>query len=98
MQILFAISILSFLVLLWAAVAFTRRIRATHQRESSSPQSQPDFSQYLFTAAEGADTPSSRPAHHQPVKNAEDASSWHASPATQTSANSHDEAISPKRD
>jgi len=98
MQILFAISILSFLVLLWAAVAITRRIRATHKRENSSTQSQPDFSQYLFAAAEGANTSSSHLVHHQPSKDAEDTKSWNISPTPQTSADSHDKATSPKRD
>lgn len=55
MRILFAISILSFLVLVWAAVAITRRIRASHKGESSSTPPQPEFSQYLFSAAKEVD-------------------------------------------
>ncbi|HUZ96938.1 MAG TPA: hypothetical protein VMU57_18695 [Edaphobacter sp.] len=54
MRILFAISILSFLALIWAAVAITRRIRASHKLESASTPVQPEFSQYLFAAAEDA--------------------------------------------
>jgi hypothetical protein len=60
MRILFAISILSFLVLVWAAVAITRRIRASHKRESSSAPPQPEFIEYLFSAAKDADSPSSQ--------------------------------------
>jgi hypothetical protein len=52
MQILFAISILCFLVLLGATVAMTRRIRANHRLEESSTQPRPDFSQYLFGAVQ----------------------------------------------
>jgi len=54
MQILFAISILSFLVLLGAIVAMTRRIRANHRLEESSTQMRPDFSQYLFGAVQSS--------------------------------------------
>ncbi|GGG85505.1 hypothetical protein [Edaphobacter dinghuensis] len=49
MRILFAISILCFIALIWAAVAITRRIRASHKFNNSS---KPEFSQYLFDAAE----------------------------------------------
>jgi hypothetical protein len=54
MRILFAISILSFLALIWAAVAMTRRIRASHKLNSATKPAQPEFSQYLFNAAENA--------------------------------------------
>jgi hypothetical protein len=81
MQILFAISILCFLVLLWAAVAMTRRIRASHRLERSSTQSQPDFSQYLLAAAQGNST----------------SESSNMQPATQTIASFQDKATSPKR-
>lgn len=63
MKILFAISILSFLVLLWAAIAITRRIRASHRLERSSASTQPEFSQYLFAATEGANAGPHSPAH-----------------------------------
>jgi hypothetical protein len=56
MRILFAISILSFLALIWAAVAMTRRIRASHKLNNASKPVQPEFSQYLFNAAENADS------------------------------------------
>jgi hypothetical protein len=54
MRILFAISILSFLALIWAAIAITRRIRTSHKLESASKPAEPEFSQYLFAAAEDA--------------------------------------------
>lgn len=49
MRILFAISILCFIALIWAVVAITRRIRASHKLTSAS---KPEFSHYLFEAAE----------------------------------------------
>jgi uncharacterized secreted protein with C-terminal beta-propeller domain len=55
MRILFAISILSFLALIWAVVAITRRIRSSHKLNSASKPAQPEFSHYLFNAAENAD-------------------------------------------
>ena len=50
MQILFAISIFSFLVLLWAAVAMTQRVRTDRRPKQSAARLQPDFSHYLFAA------------------------------------------------
>lgn len=62
MRILFAISILSFLALIWAAIAITRRIRASHKRNSAAASAQPEFSQYLFAAAEDShSSPPQRP-------------------------------------
>jgi len=62
MRILFAISILSFLALIWAAVAITRRIRASHNLNSASMSAQQEFSQYLFAAAEDShSSPPQRP-------------------------------------
>jgi hypothetical protein len=63
MKILFAISILSFLVLLWAAIAITRRIRASHRAERSGASTQPEFSQYLFAATESNDAAAHSAAH-----------------------------------
>jgi len=67
MKILFAISILSFLVLLWAAIAITRRIRASHRLERSSASSQPEFSQFLFAATEGANAGTHSPVPSGPT-------------------------------
>jgi len=52
MRILFAISMLCFLVLVWAAVAITRRIRTGHKHDISSDHLQGEFGQYLFAAVE----------------------------------------------
>jgi hypothetical protein len=58
MQILFAISILCFLVLLGATVAITRRIRANQRLRESSTQTRPDFSHYLFGAIQSSSSES----------------------------------------
>lgn len=86
MRILFAISILSFLALLWAAIAITRRIRASHRRENSSTLPQPEFSQYLFSAAKDANSRSSQ-----------DHSANRRWPASQSHTDSYNKAISAKR-
>lgn len=93
MKILFAISLLSFLVLLWAAVAITRRIRATHRLERSSTPAQPEFSQYLFAATEGANNPLSDSATHPLHQDLSASRSW---PANLSHTNSYDTATSPK--
>lgn len=86
MRILFAISILSFLVLLWAAVAITRRIRASHKLKASSTSTQPEFSQYLSAAAEGTNQTQSQA---NPARK-----NW---PANQDQINSYDKATSTER-
>lgn len=80
MQILFVISILSFLVLLWATVATTQHIRANHRLKFFVTQLQPDFDQYLFAAAQNASTSESLSFY----------------PAAETTANFQDKAILPK--
>jgi hypothetical protein len=86
MRILFAISIVSFLALLWAVVAITRRIRASHKRESSTTPSQQEFSQYLFSAAKDADSPSSQ-----------DHAAGRGGSANQSHADSYNKTISAER-
>lgn len=66
MRILFAISIVSFLALIWAAVAITRRIRASHKLNNASGEAQPEFSQYLFAAAEDGNHSLPHEAAHLP--------------------------------
>ena len=95
MQILFAISIVSFLVLVWAAVAITRRVRASHKLERASTPPQPDFSQFLFAAAEGENVPPS-PVQHQTARDISADLGWTISP-TESLMNSYDQTISSKR-
>jgi hypothetical protein len=98
MQILFVISILSLFVLLWSSVAITRRIRTSHKLESTSTQSQPDFSQYLFSANEGTHTSPSQSVQHPEDQDPAVYSSWNMSPSTQVRTHFDDKATSPKRD
>jgi len=94
MRILFAISILSFLILLWAALAIARRIRASHKVGSSSPTAQPEFSQYLFSAAEGANNPpppAASPSSSQNLSASKDR------PADPSHTNSYNKATSTER-
>jgi hypothetical protein len=97
MQILFVISILSLLVLLWSAVAITRRIRTSHKLESSSTQSQPEFSQYLFSATEGTNASPPQSVRHPEDHDPAVYSSWNMSPSTQVRTHFDDKATSPKR-
>jgi len=92
MRILFAISILCFLALIWAAVAITRRVRATHKLNNST---KPEFSQYLFDAAEdGKNSLPHSPAVHEPRQ---DLSASKGTPANQDHANSYDKITSTER-
>jgi hypothetical protein len=50
MQILFAISIFSFLVLVIAGIAIVRHIRESHTKVKNSPGMQHDFSQHFLHA------------------------------------------------
>ena len=94
MRILFAISILSFLALIWAAVAITRRIRASHKLNSASKPEQPEFSQYLFAAAEDAHSSLlDAPAH----SSTQDLSTSKNRPANQRPINSYDQVTSTER-
>jgi hypothetical protein len=55
MQILFAISVLCFFGILWAAVSLARHIRSTRPKDASSISivpTQSDFKQQLFSASE----------------------------------------------
>jgi hypothetical protein len=94
MRILFAISIISFLALIWAAVAITRRIRASHKLNIASKPAQPEFSQYLFAAAE--DAPSSLP--HAPAQSSsQDLSASKAMPTNPGQIHSYDKVTSTER-
>jgi hypothetical protein len=81
MQILFAISILCFVILLWATVAVTQRIRAKNRLERDLTQPPADFSQYLFEATQNI-----------PI-----GESSNVTPTTQTITHFQEKAISPKR-
>jgi hypothetical protein len=94
MRILFAISILSFFALIWAAVAITRRIRASHKLNSASKTAQPEFSQYLFSAAEDAHNSLPDAPAHSPSQNL---AASKIRPPNQSPINSYDKVTSTER-
>jgi len=74
MQILFAISILCFMALLWAGFAIARHIRRGHERTEVDTSSRRDFAQHLYTAAEETRLP--RVVRHQSVRDVTARKSW----------------------
>src|SRR5271168_633484 len=52
MQILFAISVLCFAGVLWAALAFARHIKAGQLRSNTAAPLEPDFKERLFSIIE----------------------------------------------
>lgn len=96
MQILFAISIVSFLLLLWAAVAITRHILASHKPERSS-ELQPGFNQHHIDASEAANSSASHSMHSPKGQTVAAHMDWNLSPA-QTRPSMYNKATSPQRD
>jgi|SRR5215469_1304340 len=78
MQILFAISIVSFLVFALAGVAIIRHIRMGHKHEMSASRPQPDFSQHLFRATENRDVRLPQEVRFQSVKEIAANKTWNA--------------------
>ncbi len=79
MQILFTISILCFLVLVWAGIAIARQIHLGHKRGAAPTSSQTSFAQHLITAAEATRSP--RPVPQQTLKDVAARKGWNSSPA-----------------
>lgn len=75
MQILFAITIVSFFLLLWAAFAITRRIYDSHKLEKSALAT-PDFRQDESTATENALSSQSHFVQHQKFQNGATQVGW----------------------
>lgn len=73
MQILFAISILCFLAVLWAALAFARHIKRAARRNAPPAVATQSFSQ-VFAAAAADPSPSPRTRAPQPQQSAHDIS------------------------
>ena len=76
MQILFAISILCFIALLWAGFAITRHIRLGRKRTAVAAFSRRDFAHHLYAAAEETRVP--RAVRHQSVRDVTARKSWNA--------------------
>jgi hypothetical protein len=78
MQVLFAITIVSFFLLLWAAFAITRRIRASQQLKRSS-LAQPDFRRDESDATESTSS-QSHSVQQQKSKSSAQHIGWKISP------------------
>ena len=63
MQILFAISVLSFVAVLWAAIAFARhiKVKASRIEDTSVAPQQPTFKQHLLSIREPVFQPEATP-------------------------------------
>ena len=81
MQILFAISIVCFLALLWAGIAIARHIYKGHQDGQTSTQSQGDFAHHLFAATENRAVRQPRTVVPQTVGDVAAKKSWNSGPA-----------------
>ncbi len=81
MQILFAISILCFLAIAWAAIAFARHIKASsvrhkHHREASIVPRQNEFRQHLYSAVQSEGPQPRHSDLHQNVRDITANKSW----------------------
>ena len=81
MQILFAISTICFIALVWAGVAIARHIAAGH-RGGRTAQSQSDFAHHLFAATENRETRQPRAVHPQTVRDVAARKGWNSAPAS----------------
>jgi hypothetical protein len=84
MQILFAISVLCFVALVWACFAIVRHIRANHTSRQTSETLHPDFSQHLVAAVESGDASAPPPFRQQTLQEIMAAKSWNQPPASVT--------------
>ena len=82
MQILFAISIICFIALVWAGVAIARHIAAGRKGGRTPAQAQGDFARHLFAATENRETRQPRAVHPQTVRDVAARKGWNSSPAS----------------
>jgi hypothetical protein len=84
MQILFATSIICFLVLVWAGIAVVRRIRASRESDRTSSLQRDDFAQHLFKVIEEENPIKSRTIPHQTFRDITARKSWNQPPGSIT--------------
>jgi hypothetical protein len=82
MQILFAISIVCFIALVWAGIAMARHIAAGHKGGRTPMQSHGDFAHHLFAATENREMRQPRAVHPQTVRDVAARKGWNSSPAS----------------
>jgi hypothetical protein len=93
MQILFAISIICFVALVWAGVAIARHIAAGHKGGLTAKQSHGDFEHHLFAAAENHETRRPRAVHPQTVRDVAAKKGWNSAPAPVEIHPSNDQSV-----
>jgi hypothetical protein len=91
MQILFAISILCFIALVWAGVAIARHIAAGHRSGRAVKESHGDFAHHLFAATENRETRQPRAIRPQTVRDVAAKKGWNSSPASVEIHPTHEE-------
>src|SRR5580698_916577 len=79
MQILFAISAVCFLALVWAGISVTRHIRKGHQLDAAASSSHDSFAQHLQASIAG-DLPISRRTPNQSIHDITARKSWNQQP------------------
>jgi hypothetical protein len=95
MQILFAISIICFIALVWAGVAIARHIAAGHKSGRTPVQSQGDFAQHLFAATKNRETRQPRAVHPQTVQDVAAKKGWNSAPAPIEIHPAHEQSADP---
>jgi hypothetical protein len=80
MQILFAISVVCCLALVWAAIALTRRIRTSRRSREHSSHHRRDFAQHLLDAVEEENIPEPRKVPYQTFRDITAKKSWNQPP------------------
>jgi hypothetical protein len=82
MQILFAISIVCFIALVWAGVGIARHIYRGHKGERARAYAHGDFAHYLFAAAENREVRQPRAVAPQTVRDVSARKGWNSGPAS----------------
>jgi hypothetical protein len=95
MQILFAISIICFVALVWAGIAIARHIAAGHKDGLTTKQSHGDFAHHLFAATENRETRRPRAVHPQTVQDVAARKGWNSAPASVEIHPSNDQSDAP---
>jgi hypothetical protein len=99
MQMLFAISIICFLVAVWAGVAVVRRIRirTNQQPDRTSSSRRINFSQHLYSAVEDQNSIEPRKVPHQTLRDITAKKDWNQSPDAVTAGSKHQMQTDPQQ-
>jgi len=95
MQILFAISIVCFIALVWAMVAIARHIAAGHKDGQTLLRPHGDFAHHLFAATENRESRSPRAVRPQTMQDVAARKRWNSSPAPIEIHPTNEQSVSP---